>query len=92
MGLFFCGAHVYTDKSASIDALEDNMEPFIREMPAEMLERICQNWTKQMDHLRRSHGQHLHEIFFKHWIIWSVISIQIKIACTFLNFMSFFLF
>ena len=31
-------AHVYTDKSASIDSLEDNIEAFIREIPAEMLE------------------------------------------------------
>ena len=58
-------AHVYTDKHASIDALEDNIEAFIREIPAEMLERVCQN-TKQMDHLKGSRGQHLHEIIFKH--------------------------
>ena len=59
-------AHVYTDKPASIDALEDNIEAFIREIPAEMLERVCQNWTKRMDHLKRSRGQHFHEIIFKH--------------------------
>ena len=29
-------AHVYTDKPASIDALEDNIEGFIRKIPAEM--------------------------------------------------------
>ena len=40
----------------SIDALED-----ILELPAEMLERVCQNWTKGMDHLRRSRGQNLHD-------------------------------
>jgi len=45
-------AHVYTDKPASIDALDDNIEAFLREIPAEMLERVCQNWTKRMDHLR----------------------------------------
>ena len=56
--------HVYTDKPASIDALEDNIEAFLREIPAEMLKRVCQNWTKQMDHLQRSRGQHLHEIIF----------------------------
>ena len=39
-------AHVYTDKPASIDALEDNIEAYIREIPAEMLERVCQNWRK----------------------------------------------
>ena len=34
--------HVYTDKPASIDALEDNNETFIREISAEMLDRVCQ--------------------------------------------------
>ena len=37
-----CGyvkAHVYTDKPASIDALQDNIEAFIRELPAELLKR-----------------------------------------------------
>ena len=38
-------AHSYTDRPASIDALEGNIEAFIHEMPAEMLERVCQNWT-----------------------------------------------
>ena len=59
-------AHVYTDKPASIDALEDNIEAFIREIPAEMLERVCQNWTKRLDHLKRGRGQYLHERIFKH--------------------------
>ena len=58
-------AHVYTDKPASIDALEDNIEAFIPEIPAEMLERVW-NWTKRMDHLKRSCGQHMREIIFKH--------------------------
>ena len=80
---------IYTEKPALIDALEDNVEVFIRllsgllskfliplmlcvlvlyirEIPAEMLESICQNWPKLMDHLSHSHGQHLHEIIFKH--------------------------
>ena len=57
--------HVYTDKPALIDALEDNIEAFISEIPAEMLKRVSQNWTKLMDHLRRSRSQHLHEIIFK---------------------------
>ena len=37
----FVKAHVYTDKPASIDALEDNIEAFIRELTAEMLENVC---------------------------------------------------
>ena len=32
-------AHVYTDKPTSIDALEINIEAFIHEIPAKMLER-----------------------------------------------------
>ena len=58
-------AHVCTDKPASIDVLEDNIEAFIREISAEILEKVCQNWTKRMNHLKRSRGQHLHEIIYK---------------------------
>ena len=43
--LGYVKAHVYKGKPASIDALEDNIDAFIYEMPAEMLERVCQNWT-----------------------------------------------
>ena len=59
-------AHVYTDKPASIEALEDNITVFILEKPAEMLERVCQNWTKQIDHLRRNRDQHFAGIIIKH--------------------------
>ena len=61
-------AYVYTDKPATIDALEeDNIEAFIREIPAEMLARVCQNWTNRMDHLKRNRGHfHLYKIIFKH--------------------------
>ena len=58
--------HVYTDKPTSIGALIDIIEAFVCEISAEMLERVCQNSTKQMDHLRRNRGQPLHEIIFKH--------------------------
>ena len=36
-------APVYTDNPVSMDALEDNIEAFIHEIPAEILERVCQN-------------------------------------------------
>ena len=49
-------AHIYRENPASIDALENNIEAFICEIPAEMLGRVCQNCTKQMDYLRRSRG------------------------------------
>ena len=48
-----------TDKSASIHALEDNIEAFIREVRVEMLERVGQNWNKRMIHLRSSRSQTL---------------------------------
>ena len=56
-------AHVYTDKPASIHALKENNEAII---PAELLERVYQNWTKRMDRLKRSCAQHSPEIIFKH--------------------------
>ena len=34
--LGYAKAHVYTDKPASIDALEDNIEAFIRDIPTEI--------------------------------------------------------
>ena len=61
LDLFLWGyvkAHIYTDKLASIDALEDNTEAYIREIPPETLERVCQNCTKRMDHFRRNRGRH----------------------------------
>lgn len=61
--------NVYTDEPASKDILEDNIEAFIREVPTEKLERLCQNWTKRVDHLRPSRDQYLHEIFFKPKIV-----------------------
>ena len=68
---FFWGyvkAHVYTDKPASIDTLKDNIAAFIHEIPAEMLQRVWQNWTNQVNHLRHSRVEHLHEMIFKHKI------------------------
>lgn len=56
---------VYTDNPNSIAALETNIERVMAEIPVEMCEKVCQNWTFRMDHLKRSRGQHLHEIIFK---------------------------
>ena len=39
----YVNAHDYTDNSASINALEVNIEAFIREIPYKMLERVWQN-------------------------------------------------
>lgn len=51
-------AHVYADEPTSIGSLEDNIEKIIREIPTVRLEKVCQNWTKQMNHLSRSLCQH----------------------------------
>ena len=39
--------YAYTDKPASIDALEDKIEAFIREILPEMLEVVFQNWIER---------------------------------------------
>ena len=57
-------AHVYTDNPVSNPALEDNIEAFIRVIPAKMLERVCQNWTKRMDYLRRRRGKQLQALIY----------------------------
>ena len=46
LGYFLWGyikAQIYTDKPVLVDALGNNIEAFIRDLPAETLERICQN-------------------------------------------------
>lgn len=57
---------VYADKPQTIPALEANITRVINGIPAEMLERVLENWTHRMDHLRVSRGQHLKEIIFNH--------------------------
>lgn len=56
---------VYMDNPATIEALEANIIRVIRQIPIEMLERVIENWTFRMDHLKRSCGQHLKGIIFK---------------------------
>ena len=63
---YFCGTMLKLMSIQTIDTLEDNIEAFFHEIPAEMLKRWCQNWLKRMDHLKCSRDQHLHEIIFKH--------------------------
>lgn len=58
-------AHDNTYEPASVEVLEDNIGTFIGDILWEMLERVCRNWTKQMEHLKLNSGQHLHEIFYE---------------------------
>ena len=57
---------VYVDKLQSIDALEANITRVINGIPADMLERMLENWIHRMGHLRGSCRQHLNEIIFKY--------------------------
>lgn len=74
-------AHVYTDESASIEALEDNIEAVIREIPVEILVRGSQNWTK---HLRSTFAWNNLQVL-------NYMSGTINL-CIFLNFMFFYFF
>ena len=57
---------VYDDKPQSIDELEANITRVINGISADMLERVLENWTHRMDHLRASFRQHLNKIIFKY--------------------------
>ena len=58
---------VYVDKPPqSVDALEANITRVINGITSDMLERVLENWTHRMDHVRASCGQHLNEIIFKY--------------------------
>lgn len=46
---------------SSIVAFETNIEAFIREIPAEIFERVSKIWTKRMDNSRRNRGLYFHE-------------------------------
>ena len=57
---------VYVNKPQSIDALEANITQVIKGIPADMFERVLENWIQRMDHVRASWGQNLNEIVFKY--------------------------
>lgn len=67
---FFLWGHVkalvYADKPATIEQLEANINRDILAIRPEVLERVCQNWTERMGHVKRSRGGHMKEIIFKH--------------------------
>ena len=57
---------VYVDKAQLIDALKANITRVINGIPDDILERVLENYTHRMDHVRASCGQHLNEIIFKY--------------------------
>ena len=71
-------AHVYTNKPASFDALEDNIETFTRDIPAELDEPFE---AQSRSTFTRNNLQTLNYM--------EVLSVQIKISGIFVNFMFF---
>lgn len=67
------------------------IEEFSSEIPTDMLQRVDQNWTCHIKHLRRSLVQHLHEIIYKQWIIHIVLSTQANISQIYINLSCFFI-
>ena len=64
---YFCGAmlKLMTIQTSPLE-LTHWKTKLKHEIPAEILERVCQNTTKRMDHLKRSRDQHLREVIFKY--------------------------
>ena len=56
---------IYVDKPENIEALEANITRVIRGIPANMFEKVVENWAHRMGNLRVSRGKHLKEIILK---------------------------
>ncbi|GFW67698.1 uncharacterized protein TNCV_3445701 [Trichonephila clavipes] len=65
---FLCGyvkSLVYADKPQTLDHLEDNIRRVIADIRPQMLEKVIENWTSRLDHIRASRGSPIPEIIFK---------------------------
>ncbi|GFU27646.1 putative DD41D transposase [Trichonephila clavipes] len=56
---------VYADKPQTLDHLEDNIRRVIADIRTQMLEKVIENWTSRLDHIRASRGSPMTEIIFK---------------------------
>ncbi|GFT63639.1 uncharacterized protein TNCV_870761 [Trichonephila clavipes] len=56
---------VYADKPQTLDHLEDNIRRVIADIRPQMLEKVIENWTSRLDHIRASRGSPMPEIIFK---------------------------
>ncbi|GFW45343.1 putative transposable element [Trichonephila clavipes] len=54
----------YADKPQTLDHLEDNILRVIADIRPQMLEKVIENWTSRLDHIRASCGSHMPEIIF----------------------------
>ncbi|GFU68147.1 uncharacterized protein TNCV_248111 [Trichonephila clavipes] len=56
---------VYADKPQTLNHLEDNIRRVIADIRPQMLEKVIENFTSRMDHIRASRGSPMPEIIFK---------------------------
>lgn len=56
---------VYANHPATLEELEDNIRETIAAIPADMLERVIENWTKRIAVCKAGRGGHLSDILFK---------------------------
>ncbi|GFV05436.1 putative DD41D transposase [Trichonephila clavipes] len=56
---------VYADKLQMLDHLEDNIRRVIADIRPQRLEKVIENWTSRLYHIRASRGSHMPEIIFK---------------------------
>ncbi|GFW44023.1 putative DD41D transposase [Trichonephila clavipes] len=56
---------VYADKPQTLNHLEDNIRRVIADIRPQMLEKVIENWTSRLDHIRASRGSPMPEIIFK---------------------------
>lgn len=53
-------------RTSPLEQLEDNIRRVIAEIRPQMLEKVVENWTSRMRHVRASRGGHMPDIIFKH--------------------------
>ncbi|GFW39995.1 putative transposable element [Trichonephila clavipes] len=56
---------VYADKPQTLDHLEDNILRVIVDIRPQMLEKVIENWTSELDYIRACRGSPMPEIIFK---------------------------
>lgn len=55
---------VYTNKPATLDALEANIRDAIAGITPQILDKVIKNWTERMKTCKRSRGGHLNDVLF----------------------------
>ena len=56
---------VYENKPETLDELEANIQHIIGDITPAVLNRVIENWTSRLEHVRVSRGGHMPEIIFK---------------------------